>query len=280
LISRGRNFTEVATEAVNDLAEHGFDSQERLDYWLNQLRIAARAALVPEAVLERQLRDTLAQVYRRTVESGRLLRAHPGISEFTIAQIKPKLRAALDRRIVANASLIKLNRTQEIEKTMQRFAGWATSVPAGGSKVVDKVEEKALIRKGVAGLSFRERRLNIDQGHKLIADIDQIVFTDGDAIAAEWHHVKEGGAYQARPEHEARDGEVFAIRDSWAMKQGFMKLGGHQYTDQIERAGELPFCRCRYTAVFTLRDLPPEMITAKGKDALAQARAQIKRMSA
>ena len=60
-------------------------------------------------------------------------------------------------------SLIKLNRERAVQETLQRFAGWATSIPLGGSNVVDKADERESVRRGVAGLPFEERRVVIDE---------------------------------------------------------------------------------------------------------------------
>lgn len=266
------SFYRVLTAAIEDLTEHGFDSQARLDGWLERLRRAAIASLIPEHVLERNLKDVLERVYRRTVDGPKLIRIHPGISRYTIDRIRPKLRAELDRRIMASANLITLNRDASIERTLQRFAGWATSIPIGGSDVTKKHEERRRIRRGIAGLPFEERRVIVDQATKLAAAINDIVATDGGAIAAVWHHVKEGGGYQARPEHEARDGEMFVIRDCWALKDGLIKLAGRKYTDQIEQPAEFVFCRCWYEYLYALSDLPAEMLTAKGREMLAGVR--------
>jgi hypothetical protein len=272
-------FYGVVTAAIHDLMEHGFDSQERLDRWLVRIQEAARRALIPESVLVRSLQDALGQVYQRTTQLGKLARAHPGVSHFTLEMIKPKLRAELDRRILASASLIKLNREASIARTLQRFAGWASSVPKGGTEIANRKEVKDTVRRGIASLPFEERRVIVDQGHKLVAAINDIVATDGGAIAAEWRHVREGGGYQARPEHEKRHGKVFVIRDNWAMKQGLMKLAGAEYTDEIEAPGELVSCRCSFSYFYTLRDLPAAMLTSKGRAALAEVRAKIRGFS-
>jgi hypothetical protein len=268
-----KSFYQVLTAAIADLTENGFDSQERLDRWLVELRAAARISLIPEEVLQRELRTNLTRVYERLVESGKLARIHKGVGQFTIANIKPSLRAELDRRILASANLIKLNRQASIERTLQRFAGWATSIPAGGSDVVERREVNETVRKSIAGLPFEERRVVIDQGHKLSSTLSDIVARDGGAIAAIWRHVREGGGYQARPDHEARNGEVFVIRGNWAMTDGLMKLAGAQYTDEVEAPGQLVFCRCTYSYLYNLRDLPPEMLTEKGRAELARVRA-------
>lgn len=272
---KAQAFYNVLTAAINDLMEHGFDSQDRLDRWIQALAIAARHSMLPASVLERSLADMLTQVYQRTVP-GKLLKVHSGVSQFTLEHIKPKLQAELNRRILASANLIKLNRDASIARTLQRFAGWASSVPKGGTEVAQRQEVKQAVRRGIASLPFEERRVIIDQGHKLVAAIHDIVAKDGGSIAAEWRHVREGGGYQARPEHVARNGKIFVIRDNWAITQGLMKLAGAQYTDEIEAPGEMVYCRCAYSYRYTLRDLPERMLTAKGKEALIDARRTIR----
>ena len=268
-------FQQVLTEAINDLVEHGFDSQARVDEWVRKIELAARASLVPEVTLQRSVRDMLRQTYDRVADSERLLTRHNGISRFTLESIKPKLRAELDRRIHASASLIRLNREASIQRTLQRFQGWATSVPIGGTEAAKRSEVKEGVKRGIGGLPFEERRVVIDQGHKLVSAINDIVATDGGAIAAVWHSYWREAGYNYRDEHKERDGHVYVVRDSWAIRKGLIKLAGHQYTDEITAAGEEVFCRCYMTYVYALRDLPSEMVTSKGKEALLAARGRI-----
>lgn len=261
-----RSFYVVLAEAIADLEEHGFDNQDRLERWLLQLEQAARGSLVPEYVLVNALRDTLQRVYARATRDGALVRTHPGVSQFTLAQVQHKLRAELDRRILASAQLIKLNREASIRRTLQRFAGWATSIPAGGTEVAKRGKVSQEVRRGIAGLPFEERRVVIDQGHKLAAALNDIIATDGGAIAAQWRHVPEGPpAYDARPAHVARDGEWFLVRDSWALREGLLKRTEVQYTDQVEAPGEFVYCRCSYRYAYNLRDVPEELLTARGR---------------
>lgn len=274
------SFQRVITEAVNDLLEHGYDSKERVDQWLERIRRAATASLIPEATLIEQLRSTLRRVFSRSTEPARLLRFHRGVSAYTLEQVKPRLRAELDRRILAAADLIRLNREASKQRTLQRFAGWATSIPIGGTEAAKHQEVKQNIKRSIAGLPFEERRVIIDQGLKLSSAINEIVAVDGGAIAGIWRHVKEGGGYQARPEHVARDGKIFVVRDNWALREGFIKLAGHQYIDEIERPAELIYCRCWYEMLYALRDLPEEMLTEEGREALVKIRAAISGKSA
>jgi hypothetical protein len=239
---RGR-FYQVLSDGITDFTEHGFDSKDRLQRWLGELRRTATDALVPESVLVRQLRSHLEKVFRRSTAFRDLRRRHQLLPSFTIEQIQPSLRTELQRAILASADLITLNREASIQRTLQRFAGWASSIPAGGSRAVDRRKTADSVRRSIAGLPFEERRVITDQGHKLSASIDRVIGKAGGAIAVLWRHVKEGPpAYDARPEHVARDGKIFVLRDNWALRGGFMKLGGHQYYDQISAAAEEPFC--------------------------------------
>lgn len=272
-------FYEVLNEAIDDLLEYGFDSEERLNRWLTLLAQAMRGSLVPEKTLQRALRDVLERTFKKYATPAALLRLHNGIEAFTLKQIQPKLREELDRRIFASANLIKLNRQASIQRTLQRFAGWATSVPRGGTEAQTRKSAKEEIKRGIGALPFEERRVVIDQGHKLVAAINEIVAVDGGAIAAIWRHVPERRpAYDARPQHVARHGKIYLLRNSWARTRGFVK-GGAGLTDEVTQPGEEIFCRCFWEFLYTLRDLPTDMLTTKGKEALLEARATIRSLT-
>ena len=242
MTSRNR-FTDVLTAAVADIAEHGYDSAERVAYWSEQIRKAAEETMTSAAQMEESLRAVLGATYRRLIENGQIARYHQGIARFTIDKVKPALRAELDRRIMANANLIRLNRKQAIDKTLARFAGWSTSIPKGGSAEPERAEAKATIKKALSRLPFQERFVLIDQGHKLVSALSEIVATDGGAIAGVWHdHGEHQAGYDYRPEHMERSGKVFLIRGSWAHEKGLVKPGPAGYTDQVTRPAEEPFC--------------------------------------
>lgn len=265
------SFYQLITAAVADFAEHGYDSEERLADWLTRLRGAAQREFIPLPRAEAEIARALGAIYERLIGNGSILKRHPGASRFTVERLKPKLRAELERRIRANANLIKLNREEAINTTLRRFAGWASSIPAGGSGAVERNPVKTDIRKQLASLPFIERRVAIDQGHKFAAALSEIVAVDGGALAGEWHSHWRQINYNYRPDHKERDGKVYAVRGNWALERGLMRaLDG--YIDQITRPGEEPFCRCYYRWFHALRDLPDDMLTRKGLDELERVR--------
>ena len=241
---RQQSFQELLAAAIADIADHGFDSIERIERWTRELRVAAERSLISAESLEEQLRTGLAAEYRKMVDQGGVLKFHSGIERFTIDRIRPALRGELDRRIMASANLIKLNRTEAVEKTLRRFQGWATSIPKGGVSGESKREVKANVRKSLAQLPFEERRVLVDQGHKLVASISELLAADGGAIAGIWHsHWRQAG-YNYRPDHKDRDEKTYLIRDSWAHQAGLVKKGRVGYYDESTAPGQEPFCRC------------------------------------
>lgn len=267
------NFYKVLSEAIRDIEANGFDSVARVELWLIKIRDAAVQALIPEHVLIKNLNKTMRSIYQKMIDAEGYIKIHPGVSRFTIQNLKPKLHAELERRVMASAGLIKLNRERMIQETMQRFSGWATSVPAGGSRAVEMSGVKDGLKKSFQELPFNERRVIIDQGHKFTSELNNIIAVDGGAIAAKWHSHWRQANYNYRKDHKERDELVYAIRGNWALEKGLMKAGPNGYTDQITKPGEEPFCRCNYQYLYNLRDLPADMLTAKGSEALWKVRA-------
>ena len=272
------SFYDALTQAVSYFSAHGYSSSDELLVWQKRLREAAERSLISQSRMVEMLRDNLGATYRRLVDRDGLMRMHPGVERFTIDHIKPQLRAELDRRILASADLIKLNREASIQRSLQRFSGWATSIPAGGSETVEKIKQKELIRRSVAGLPFEERRVIIDQGHKLVSAINDITATAGGAIAAEWNSHWRQSNYNYRKGHKERDGKVYAIRGNWALEKGLMKAGDAGYTDEITAPGEEVYCRCFYRYIYSIEELPDDMKTKKGREALERAKEIVARL--
>jgi hypothetical protein len=270
-----RTYYEVITAAVSDIAQHGYDSEERVAYWAEEIRKAAERSLKSSADVDRMVRDAMNSVFHRQVDLGAVLKRNPGVTAYTLQRIRPELHSELSRRIAASADLIKLNRPVAIAKTQARFRGWATSVPPGGAVDLNRKRQKGELRKALAQLPFEERRVVIDQSAKLFSAINSTVAVNGGAIGAVWQSHKYQRGYNGRKAHNARDGKFFLIRDSWAHNAGLVKPGTTGYTDEIEQPAEFVYCKCTYQYVFSLRSVPPECMTDKGRAALAEARRKI-----
>ena len=268
-------FSQVISAAVNDIADHGFDKPERMEKWLKAVREAAADALPSEARLEKMLREALIGRYKKLVDGGEIARLHPGVSKFTIKSLTPKMQDELAKFIMSSANLIKLNRRKAVDATLQRLAGWISSVPPGGTDQTNKRKTKEDVKKALSSLPFEERRVLIDQGHKLVGSINEVVANNTGAIAGIWHsHWRQPG-YDYRDTHKDRDEHIYLIRDSWAHKAGLVKSGEMGFYGDTTKVAEETFCRCYMQWLYALRSLPTSMLTAKGKAALADAKAKL-----
>lgn len=267
-----KSFYQVLTDAIDDIVTKGFDSAERINYWQEELKRAAEATMMPPHQMDEILQRSMREIYRRMVENHGILKYHAGIPRWTIEKLKPQLRLELDRRILASANLVKLNRQETIAQILRRFSGWSTSIPAGGTDLAGRQKIKDEIRKPLASSLYHQRLVATDQGHKFISSLNQIVATDGGALAAIWHDHHAQANYHYRPDHKARDGKVFAIRGNRAIEKGLMKPGPSGYTDEIEQPGEFVNCRCFYQYLYAIRSLPDDMLTARGREEMVRTK--------
>lgn len=274
-----KTFTRTVREAVKFFLRNGYTSRQELERWQAIIRQAAESETDDDYMS--MVSDRLRKSYDLQVSKAGALEHHKGLSRFTLNYMEPKLRSELDRRILASADLIKLNRTAAINKTVQRFSGWATSIPVqdyvgGGLSPSSRSGVNYNcdhIQKSAQQVDYEARRVMIDQSHKLIANIDNIIATSNNAIAAEWHsHWRQAG-YDYREDHKERDKLVYLIRGNWAQKNGYVKAGSAGYLDAITQPGEEVFCRCYVTYLYNLRSIPEDMLTQKGRKFLESMKA-------
>ena len=274
-----KTFTRTVREAVKFFLRNGYTSRQELEQWQAIIRQAAESETDDDYMS--MVSDRLRKTYDLQVSKAGALERHKGLSRFTLKYMEPKLRSELDRRILASADLIKLNRTAAINKTVQRFSGWATSIPVqdyvgGGLSASSRsgiVANAQHIQKSAEQVDYEARRVMIDQSHKLIANIDNIIATSNNAIAAEWHsHWRQPG-YDYREDHKERDKLIYLIRGNWAQKNGYVKAGPVGYLDEITQPGEEVFCRCYVTYLYNLRSIPEDMLTQKGRKFLESMKA-------
>ncbi|MGP0902092.1 hypothetical protein [Serratia sp. CY76391] len=259
---RVKTLYEVLTDAINYYVDNGWDSEESLLDWCKRLRVAASR----ESPSDDVARKHLTAIYSRLVVDGGALRDQPadGPKRVTLDKLKPEFRQELNRRIFASANLIKLNREQAIERTVQRFQGWVTSIPPDGVSDIDKNAQKATFRKSITDMDFISRRVAIDQGHKLASNVKYLLSVQGGAIALKWHSNWRRPGYKYREDHKERDEHIYLLRDSWALEQGLIKpVNG--YYDEITAAGEEVFCSCQVFPIYAPQKLPDEFLTEKGK---------------
>jgi hypothetical protein len=238
------SFYETLTDAIKDMASHGYDSDERVTSWRDRLREAAEASWSSARHAEGTARAALGGVYERLITRFGILKKQPGMHRWQIERVKPQLRGELDRRILAAASLIKLNRDEAVAKTLRR--------------------------------SYVERRLATDQGHKLIASLNKVVAEGNGAIAVRWRSIWRQAGYDYREDHKERDEKIYLLRNSWAVTEGLVQPNENGYIEDIDQFGEAPYCSCFGVYIFALGKVPQDMLTEKGAERLAEARKAVR----
>jgi hypothetical protein len=264
-------FSEVLTAAVAEMSRAGYQSEAQVQGWLQRIRYAAQAEMISDAGVLEQMRMAMGAVYQRETARG-FSETNPGVGRFTVQMLTPRMQAEMERRVRASADLIKLNKQEAVERTLSRFQGWCTSIPKGGSDVVDKRAIKAELAKPTREVRYQARRVSIDQGAKLTSALSEIVAQASGAIAGKWRHIAPRAGYQPRRAHVERNGLFYAVRGCWAIEQGLMKAVWG-YTDEITAPAEEVFCSCKYVWISTLANLPDEMLTVRGREYLVAQRA-------
>ncbi|QHP80655.1 hypothetical protein EO763_12335 [Pectobacterium odoriferum] len=270
-------FTRTVRDAVRFFLRHGFSSREELERWQSVIRQAAESETSGDYAS--MVSRNLTHAYDLQINRAGALKRHPGISRFTINYLEPKLRTELDRRIMASVDLISLNRKKAIDTTLSRFSGWASSIPSADSIALTGIQGTMLetathIQKSAEQVDYEARRVMIDQNHKLIANIDNVIATSNNAIAAEWHSHWRQPNYNYREDHKERDKLIYLIRGNWAQKNGYVKPGPAGYLDAITQPGEEVFCRCYVTYIYNLRSIPEDMLTQKGRKFMESMKAK------
>jgi len=224
---------------------------------------------------QQSIEPYLNNLFKKEIESGKLLKRNEGIDRFTLERIKPQFRQLLEDRVKANIQLIKLERSNSIDVSTARFSGWLMSFDGGQEKIPPAKQLPAfqnITKPMLEQKSYEHSRRAIDQGHKMLRAIDSVVAEQGGAIAAVWHAHPPTSFYDARKEHWARDGEIFVYKNSPAMEKGLVKKGSNPYFEDLpDPPAFLINCTCWTKNIYSLSALhriAPELLTTKAKELL------------
>lgn len=158
-----KTYRQVVEAAMRDLMKRGV-SKTSLARCMSELR----AAFPESKDLESKTEAMLKRVYESSKRQAAIqyLKArkqqddaaiHDGgnaqMPVFTRRDLDARARALLDKKIMETVNLIVLNREKEMNLSLQRFSGWATSLGDDGPTTVlkarrTKVGEKVVIKNG------------------------------------------------------------------------------------------------------------------------------------
>ena len=214
--------------------------------------------------LEPDLRREYKKAYYQYVNGGYKV-FHPGIRAYRIEDMKPLYRKAVQNSVDNSVALIK-TQNQDFIRTMQdRFRNWATipspemrGLSSNPEKVVSYLRNSVLqapeIRKE---MTAHQHFIVEDQTRKLISNMNDITAKEAGAVAFVWHNRRDakvtgrpGGKNKPSAKHGdhwEREGKLYLIKDSWAIRKGLLKKTKNVGYD-IDIADGLPgipiACRC------------------------------------
>jgi hypothetical protein len=99
------------------------------------------------------------------------------------------------------------------------------------------------------------------------SEVEYIFILSGKPIAAVWEYssLDEECEFPPTVNHKQRDGRVYAVRQNWAEAESLMVVGSDGYLDEIDRPHQETGCMCHLHWLYSVSNLPEEMLTAKGK---------------
>lgn len=205
---------------------------------------------------------------------------HKGITKASINDLKPKFRKEIEDRVKISFNLMKNQEDELKQKIASRFINWVS---------IDSKEVRGNTTSKQSLLNFLDfakensiaedhaKFILQDQTRKMIANLDDLVARENNAIGGIWHNRQDRrvvgnpqGIYphaesKAHGNHWEREGKFYIFKDSWAYQKGYVK--GELY-DNLEDGGVgvAIGCRCRLEFIYDLRDVPYENLTKKGKE--------------
>lgn len=255
------SFQKLLREAVKHFTRFGFTSPADVNDWLTRLSVAAETSLDITAAQAR-IEKTLGAAFYRALAHGRLIKKNKGyVDKLFIAQLEPRLRDELERRMYAARELLEGDKKVALERIHQRFLGIATA----GAQPKAVQESVRAITKAERDAKAHARMMAVDQTSKLMNMMDEVIAKDAGSIGGFWDATWDIER-KHRPEHAARHDKWYPRQASWADDQGLLKRG-NGWMHEHDMPGVLINCRCEYHYVYDLEDVPEQFLTPAGKAA-------------
>jgi len=201
------------------------------------------------------------------------------IGPSTFERLEPKIRSTFAACVKEAQEQAEPFRRSELQKALAAFEQWAKSIPLGGTKDRAYREAARDVRQALKAFPQWDKAYCGHKAYNFPTAVSRL-FSEGSGgaspqgtqyagpIAAIWRW----GAWTHETEHERFNGRAFVVRGNWAITKGFINQSVAMYTDQMPHPGD-DNCRCHYQYLYSLRDLPPELLSREGKEALAKAKA-------
>jgi len=170
-------------------------------------------------------------------------------------------------------------RDYQIRQFEQLLDDFISLTPKGGAKDKEIKSKISEIKREAKCLMKWNELFAILKQSALVSEIDYVFTLKNNPIAAIWtyNELDENCEYPMANNHQELDKTVYVVPDNWAIKDGLVNAGAG-FIDEIIRPRREIGCTCSFQWLFSLRDLPDEMLTKKGALYLANRRAKAESM--
>lgn len=240
---------------------------------LESARAMAPSSAAATASYERACKDFLDEVIR---VKGMPFRAISGSDERQAQSVSPSgshvgetFDALLPSIIERFEWCVENYRSQassfledQIARLQAMLKEFLDQVPDGGTRDKTIKSKIAEIKRELRFLVKWNRLFYTYKARSFPAEVEYLfVLASHDPLAAIWEYsdLDAQGEYQMTYNHQQRAGRVYAVRGSWAIAKGLMKVGQAGYLDEISRPGQEIGCMCSLRWVTSLASVPPEM---------------------
>ncbi|MDA8416624.1 MAG: hypothetical protein M0Z78_06090 [Betaproteobacteria bacterium] len=187
-------------------------------------------------------------------------------------ELLPKIRRQLDScvdRFLSHAQSI-------FPQYQSGFLSLLDDFLSAPPKLVKEIGPQITPIKREAGYYARwDKQVGIYTNVSFLNEVNFIFnYRSGQFIAAEWDYsnLDEQMDFAPSSDHQKRDGAIYTVKDNWALQKGMMIPGSAGYVEDVDIPGRQLGCMCHLTWLSSLTDLPEDMLTDIGKEAVRVSR--------
>lgn len=208
-------------------------------------------------------------------------RNNKGLRGWRLYKLKDQLRKAMRERITNSLLLIKTQNSSRMQTLHSRFLNWLLSPQETRESLRSAMQVGELVSKK----DKHFKMILADQTRKMISNFDNIVAEEYKAIGFYWKTRRDdrvvgkpGGknpkGNKKHEDHYHRQDKFYFFHNNWAVEKRLVdtKHKDFAWADFEDGMPGQPInCRCYAYNVYELEDIPPQLLTEKGKRNLDSA---------
>lgn len=210
-----------------------------------------------------------------------------GLRGWRLEKVKKALREALKTRIRYSLNLIKTQNESTMAKLRNRFLDWVEVESGSGKK--ESIQKTMKVAETLKKKDKHMKMILRDQSRKMIGNFDNIVALEYGAIGFFWKTRRDNrvvgnpaGKYPGvgtskHQDHYDRENKFYFYHNTWVIKNRYVatKAKNFYWADFEDGLPGQPInCRCFAYNIYSLDDIPRELLSKKGLAYLEKQRSK------